>query len=384
VEERGVLGGLRTGHDAAPHGELRGGLTLLTVPAREDAERRGVLLRAGEKIVDRLGARAERTAHVGSSDAGRAQLRKVLEREVVDALCFAEVASPRAETAEADVRLLAGRVERDGLGVATQREVFLVGGLVRARDVHEIEGAGGVRGGRRAEHERACADAADDEGSAKPAGRAPHARQDSAIVPLMWPFGRNKVGSRLGAASAGAGDGPTAPAPVSTLTTLVSPPGVVSPFTGMRACIVVIELCERIPLTNDSGAGSEVVTDRYDSLGFVVLGDVATLRDEDGDEITIVVHRARIEPALHARGGTPISRAPAEVVPLLRKATGRGVVCYRELTLGTGDSIRLKAVVEPSTSVVASGYRSGTRRTYVARDDLAPVVLEELFEAPPW
>ena len=71
-------------------------------------------------------------------------------------------------------------------------------------------------------------------------------------------------------------------------------------------------------------------------------------------------------------------------MPLLRKATGRGVVCYRELTLGTGDSVRLKAVVEPTTSVVASGYRSGTRRTYVARDDLAPVVLEEVFEAPPW
>jgi len=80
----------------------------------------------------------------------------------------------------------------------------------------------------------------------------------------------------------------------------------------------------------------------------------------------------------------PIASVPAELVPFLRRASGRGVVCYRELTLGTGDSIRLKAVVEPSTSVVASGYRSGTRRTYVARDDLAPVVLEELFEAPPW
>ena len=71
-------------------------------------------------------------------------------------------------------------------------------------------------------------------------------------------------------------------------------------------------------------------------------------------------------------------------MPLLRRASGRGVVCYRELTLGTGEDVLLKAMVEPSRSVVASGYRSATRTTYVARDDLAPVVLEEVFEAPPW
>lgn len=201
----------------------------------------------------------------------------------------------------------------------------------------------------------------------------------------MWPFGRKKVWSRLAAAWAGDPTGQAEePASVSALTTIVSPATVVSPFTGMRASFLAIELVERIPLTNDQGTGNEVVSDTYESLGFVVLGDVMTLRDEDGDEITIVAHRARVEPAFHARGGTPLSRAPAEVVPLLRRATGRGVVCYRELTLATGDTIRLKAVVEPTTSIVTSGYRSGTRRTYVARDDLARVVLEEVVEAPPW
>ena len=71
-------------------------------------------------------------------------------------------------------------------------------------------------------------------------------------------------------------------------------------------------------------------------------------------------------------------------MPLLRRATGRGVVCYRELSLGTGDAVRLKAVVEPTSSVASDGHRSGTRTTYVARDDLAPVVLEEVFGVPPW
>lgn len=137
-------------------------------------------------------------------------------------------------------------------------------------------------------------------------------------------------------------------------------------------------------MSNDQGAGGEDVSDRYDLLGTIVLGDVATLRDEDGDEITIVARRARIEPALPRRGGTPITRMPAEIVPLLQRATGRGVICYRELTLSTGDKLRLRAVVEPTQSIVADGYRSGTRVTYVARDDLEPVVLEEVFEAPAW
>jgi hypothetical protein len=201
----------------------------------------------------------------------------------------------------------------------------------------------------------------------------------------MWPFGRKKVWNRLAAAGTAEARGePPHPVLVETLTTIVSPANVVSPVSGMRACIVVIELVERVPLRQEYGAGDEIERDVYESLGFVVLGDVATLRDPDGDEITVVTRRARITPSQHARGGTPVSRVPAELVPFLSRATGRGVVCYRELTLGMGEKVLLKAVVEPTASVVPSGYRSGTRTTYVARDDLAPVVLEEVFEAPAW
>ena len=201
----------------------------------------------------------------------------------------------------------------------------------------------------------------------------------------MCPFRENKVWSRLASASAVAPGGERAqPVSVSTLTTIVSSATVASPFTGMRACILVIELVERMPLEGGDCRANDLVDHVYQSLGFVVLGDMATLRDEDGDEITIVVPRVRIEPALHARGGTPLVRAPAEIVPLLRMATGRGVVCYHELTLGTGDAVRLKAMVEPTSSVAFDGYRSSTRTTYVARDDLAPVALEEVLEVPPW
>ena len=51
-----------------------------------------------------------------------------------------------------------------------------------------------------------------------------------------------------------------------------------------------------MPLDSD-GEGNQPVTDVFVPLGFVVLGDLVTLRDEHGDEITIVSWRARIRPA---------------------------------------------------------------------------------------
>jgi hypothetical protein len=194
----------------------------------------------------------------------------------------------------------------------------------------------------------------------------------------MVPFEDKKTWNRL------AGGGAAEPFQVSVITRLVSPSSVVSPFTGMRAGILQVELVERVPDSNDPHARNGSVGDRYDSLGALVLGDVATLRDEAGDEIKIMVRRATIQPVSSRDGGTPIVRIPAEIVPLLGRATGRGVLCYRELALSDGDKVRLRAVIEPTRRVVADGDRSGTRVTYLARDDLAPVVLEELFDGPSW
>ncbi len=378
VEERGVLRRLGARDDASPNRELRGCLTLLAVPRGEDAQRRGIVLGATQQILDGLGARAEGSPHVRATEPRCAQPREMLERDVVDTLCLAQIASPSAQPAEPDVSLLAGRIEREGLGVTAQREVVLVSDLVRARDAHQLERA--RREGRRRRPEHHAADERND------GRRPPHADEDSAIVESMWPFGREKVWDRLAAASAhgGAqGGGPPEPVHVSVLTTIVSPSLVVSPFTGMRAGILLVELLERIPVANEGDSG--VTSDVYAILGTVVLGDLATLRDEDGDEITVVARRAQIKPALPRRGGTPITHMPPEVAPLLQRSSGRGgVLCYRELTLSTGDKLRLRAVVEPTQSIVADGYRSGTRLGYVARDDLGPVVLEEIFETPAW
>jgi hypothetical protein len=172
----------------------------------------------------------------------------------------------------------------------------------------------------------------------------------------MGPFGI-RVASRLKEA--------VEPTKVSVLTTLVSGGSVASPITGIRAAIVVVDVLEH------------VLSHGYEVLGTVVLGDLVTLRDDHGDEITVVVGKTRIVRVASGLEGVPLEKPPAELVPLLSKATGRGVICYRELTLGEGAKVRLKAVVEPRQV----GY-SGTKSAFGVRDDLAPVVLEEVFDAP--
>lgn len=197
----------------------------------------------------------------------------------------------------------------------------------------------------------------------------------------MWPLRHEKVAGRLAAASAPPAPGePREPVRVSLRATILSPSSIVSPFTGMRAAVLHVELLERF--TTERGAGDGPMVSEMDrSLGILVVGDVVTLRDDDGDEINVVARRARVDPLLPRRGGTPLTRVPPEVVPMLQRASGRGVVCYRELLLRQGKAVRLKAIVEPARTI---GHGSGSRITYVARDDLECVTLEELLEAPPW
>lgn len=199
----------------------------------------------------------------------------------------------------------------------------------------------------------------------------------------MWLFARKKVANRLGAVTTAG-----APLAVDVLTTVVSPNAVRSPVSGLVSALLQIELVERVPLDQGQAVafegGDGAGSDAFVSLGTALFGDIVILRDADGDEISVVSGRARFDAATPRNGGTPLATVPAELVGFLRRATGRGVVCYREFPLLEGDKVRLKATVEPSQSVVSSGYRSGTKVRYVARDDLALVILEEIFETPSW
>lgn len=197
----------------------------------------------------------------------------------------------------------------------------------------------------------------------------------------MWPFERKKVAVRLGAVPAGEAGA------VVVLTTVVSANVVTSPLSGLQSALLQIELLERIPAEQgrtEAFGGEGSLYDDFASLGHVTFGQVLLLRDRDGDEISVVAGRARFDVTTPRNGGTPMANVPAELVPLLRRASGRGVICYRELPLLQGDRVLLKAIVESSQTVVTSGYRSGASVRYVARDDLGLVVLEEVFEAPAW
>jgi hypothetical protein len=195
----------------------------------------------------------------------------------------------------------------------------------------------------------------------------------------MWRSGRRKVERRLAAASASAAPGePARPVEVSVLATVVSPGAVVSPLTGVRAAVVRLELLERLPAARGAPADLE----RYESLGVLVLGDLVTLRDDDGDEISLVARRATIQPAAPPQGAPELGKVPAEMVPMLARARGQGVLCYRELALLTNDRVLMTAVIEASSSSSVAAYRAGPRKNYVARDDLAAVVLDEVVSSP--
>lgn len=202
----------------------------------------------------------------------------------------------------------------------------------------------------------------------------------------MWPFEGKKIAARLGAASKSEAPGGTE---VSVVTSIVSPNLVVSPFTGIRAALIYLEVLERVSNMNEGFSAATLVSsetsdrDAFFLLGSIVIGDLLTLRDEDGDEITVVARRSRIVPALPRTTGTPIEQAPAEIVPLMTRGSGRGTLCYHELPLSEGDKVKVTAWVEPSRTVVSAGYRSGSRVSYVAREDRDElVVLEEIFEVP--
>jgi hypothetical protein len=163
---------------------------------------------------------------------------------------------------------------------------------------------------------------------------------------------------------------------------VVSPNALTSPLTGARAAAAHCELVERVAREGPPGAPCRAPFDVLETaLGAVLLGgELLVLADADGDELILVARRARFE-----LGRTPVlplprGDLPPELVPLLRSATGRGTMGYREVLLRTGDKLRLRAIVEASQTVAMEGEQPGTRLRYVARDDLGPVV----FEDAPW
>ena len=143
------------------------------------------------------------------------------------------------------------------------------------------------------------------------------------------------------------------PEPVEARVRVASPDVVTSPMTSRRAALHVVEVFER-----------EGPIER--SVGSVVVGDTLTLRSDDDVAVTLVARRTRFVFGLSSPSfgaATPLGRFPPELIPVMRKATGRGELSYREHPLVHGSAVLLRAVIETAGP------------TLVVRDDLAPVIV---------
>lgn len=297
MREHRIVARLRARRDATPYGELRGDLTVLAVPRREDPQELRIFRRpsGGEKVLDRIGSQAERTTNVRPRGARRGELRDVLERDAVHALRLAEIAATGSKSAESEIRVVAGGVEREGLHVPTERDVFFVSELVGLRDANELEGARCRSGLRRHEDQEREED-----------GREPAhvSRKRSAIlggVPLVDVIAKVRE-------FPGAGE-------------------VQSPVSGAHGVAVHLELFE-----GDT------------SLGSMMLGDAIELWTDDGVKYVVMVRRAQLA-FVQTRAAQLLESAPPELVPLVVRSRG-GALTVREYVIRAGDRLRLRAQVE--------------------------------------
>ena len=132
---------------------------------------------------------------------------------------------------------------------------------------------------------------------------------------------------------------------------MLSEDTVTSPLSGRKAAFFRIEVVER------SAQGET-------SLGHLVVGDLVTFGDGKGKPIRLVVRRAAIA-FVSDPLETTSAAVPVELVGLVRRASGLGIVVYREHAAMQGTGFSLEAQCEDSGAVL------------VARSDEGPVRLEE-------
>lgn len=186
----------------------------------------------------------------------------------------------------------------------------------------------------------------------------------------MWPFADRSL--RL--------EDIVGPTRIDVVVRVVSANNVTSPLSGFKAAFVRLEALERVPRRKED----DRVGDAEDlfSLGAVILGDLVTLSLANEITVELPVRRAELRLVSERTGVMPVHRAVPELVPLFVHARRSGVLCQREHLVLRGDRLRFHAVVERTSQVVAVGYRSGVSERLVVRDDLAPIILDEVLEAP--
>ena len=207
----------------------------------------------------------------------------------------------------------------------------------------------------------------------------------------MWPFQlRVPVLDRL-----------TEPTVCDVAAVVTSPACVESPLSGLRGAAITLELLEHVAARAKKGSGlgswlgpvggDRVTTptpaEAYRLIESLVLGSSITV-SIGALEVELPMMRTSLQLAFGAPSADPVP----EVVPRVlagrivraRATCTEGPLCYRELALGTGSRVRVRAVFETVLQPASHGYRSGAERRTIVRPDLGAILVRESLERSGW
>jgi hypothetical protein len=157
---------------------------------------------------------------------------------------------------------------------------------------------------------------------------------------------------------------------------VASPNSLTSPLTGTTAALLMVSVVERIIIETGGNIGGNREIEQFRTVGSTFLGTEVDLVDDEGTVVHVPAQGLVVRP-LFTTGGNTITTVPPFLTPLVARASGSHVVCFRESAFREGDVVRLQAVVDLEATAPTQGYRSGMGQRAVARAEWGPVVLVE-------
>jgi hypothetical protein len=159
---------------------------------------------------------------------------------------------------------------------------------------------------------------------------------------------------------------------------VASPNTLTSPLTGTTAALLMVTVVERRIFTSDGGIAGSREAETYHTIGSTLLGTELELLDAAGTVIHVPAAGLQVKP-LFETGGNTLSNVPPFLHPLVARASGGHVLCFRESAFREGDRVRLRATIGLEATAPAQGYRSGVSQRAVASVKYGPVVLVEMM-----
>lgn len=197
----------------------------------------------------------------------------------------------------------------------------------------------------------------------------------------MWPF-RRKRRARL---SEGDAERAAREAIEVDLVAVVSSPNtLLTPVTKTAAAFAQLQILERLVMDEPPQGlhrrPPRALEDTFTLLGTTSYGEAIALRTDDGAVIALACPEAYFGFGATSGQATPLTERVAEAECWTHRATGKGVVCFRENIIRTGDRVRLVAAVVTEPAVASEGYRSAPSTRFRATH----ARVEEVLDVPAW